>query len=136
MHQDDESLYLQLMKERYGDLFVATKVIDVVDEGESQPYTLGVSEPTDYPLMDGSQVCASVDPELWFSDTPTGRRTATNLCKQCPFQAECLEYALHWSVFGIWGGTTPKQRQVIRRKRKIRPKPLVFDFPKQRTQDE
>jgi len=35
MHEDDESLYLQLMKERYGDLFVATKVIDVVDEGES-----------------------------------------------------------------------------------------------------
>jgi hypothetical protein len=35
MQQDDESLYLKLMKERYGDLFVATKVKDVVDEDES-----------------------------------------------------------------------------------------------------
>ena len=32
MHEDDESLYLKLMKERYGDLFVATKVKSVVDE--------------------------------------------------------------------------------------------------------
>jgi hypothetical protein len=35
MQEDDKSLYLKLMKERYGDLFVATKVKDVVDEDES-----------------------------------------------------------------------------------------------------
>jgi hypothetical protein len=97
---------------------------------------LGVSDPTDYPLFDGSQICASVDGELWFSDTPTGRRTAIKLCEQCPFTVVCLEYALHWSVDGIWGATTPRQRKDIRKKRKIRPKPLVFDFPNQRTQNE
>ena len=133
MHQDDESLYLKLMKERYGDLFVKTKIEDVVDEELEQPYTSCVSKPMSYPVMDGSQICVSVDPELWFSDTPTGRRIAINLCNQCPFQAECLTYALHWSVDGIWGGTTPKQRKQLRRKAKIRPKPLVLDLPQTRT---
>jgi hypothetical protein len=63
-------------------------------------------------------VCAEVDPELFF---PEGRghgswdyRTAARLCLLCPLRADCLEAALtRHEEHGMWGGTTPKQRQKI-----------------------
>jgi hypothetical protein len=40
------------------------------------------------------------------------------------WQKECLTYALHYSVDGIWGGTTPRERSAIRTKLNIIPIPI------------
>lgn len=69
------------------------------------------------PSFDGSQLCAKVDPEIFFPH-PTDRagiKNAKDICNQCNFTTRCLEYAL-WepSLDGIWGGTTPRQRESLR----------------------
>ena len=39
------------------------------------------------------------------------------LCETCPVRPECLEYALdHESLTGLWGGTTDRERRMIRRR--------------------
>lgn len=45
---------------------------------------------------------------------------AKALCRQCPLQVPCLEYAVtQLSTFedqdGVWGGTTARQRRALRR---------------------
>lgn len=66
--------------------------------------------------------CAECDPELFFpsdGDKHCGR-IAKYVCRQCPVQAECLEYALRSSrrEYGIWGGTTTKERDLLRQQRR------------------
>lgn len=68
-----------------------------------------------------------VDPELFFEETSAPRiDSAKALCRGCPFRQPCLEYALRHRVVGIWGATTPEQRQRIRERRRIIPAPLSF----------
>jgi WhiB family redox-sensing transcriptional regulator len=43
---------------------------------------------------------------------------AKKVCAECPVEEQCLEWALqNDEQHGIWGGTTPKQRMRIRKKR-------------------
>ena len=73
-----------------------------------------------------SALCAQTDPDAWFPDKGqhVAARNAVKICGRCPVRAECLEYALSgadsWGgiVHGVWGGTTPRERIQIRRKRK------------------
>jgi WhiB family redox-sensing transcriptional regulator len=67
--------------------------------------------------MDWSEaVCAKEDPNLFF---PEGNRQtvvtmteqAKRLCASCPIAAQCLEVALRDNAWGIWGGTTMKERK-------------------------
>jgi len=44
--------------------------------------------------------------------------TAREICMRCPVIAQCLRVGLR-EEFGIWGGTTPKQRAKIRREQQI-----------------
>jgi hypothetical protein len=77
------------------------------------------------PYFDGSQECRQ-SPELFFPPRQDSYRVtglAKTICNRCPFQPECLEYALtensvgvRW-LEGIWAGTTERQRQRIREKR-------------------
>jgi WhiB family redox-sensing transcriptional regulator len=39
---------------------------------------------------------------------------ALAVCGGCPARAECLAYALDSEEFGVWGGTTPGQRDALR----------------------
>jgi hypothetical protein len=41
---------------------------------------------------------------------------AKKACSMCPVREECLTWALHRERHGIWGGTSEKERQVIRRR--------------------
>ena len=41
------------------------------------------------------------------------------LCRNCPVRTECLEHALHHERFGVWGGSTESEREVLRRERNI-----------------
>lgn len=60
--------------------------------------------------------------ELFFPRSNSGGRpsreelTAIAVCRRCPVQQQCLDYALqHHCDYGIWGGTTGSQRYTMRR---------------------
>jgi len=44
---------------------------------------------------------------------------AKAICDQCPYKAACLQIGLDSELYGIWGGTTPKERKQMRRDLKI-----------------
>lgn len=64
-------------------------------------------------------VCSTADPELWFPElekSPSAE-LAMRICRTCPAQFQCLRWALDnpsISQFGIWGGTTPGDRDRMR----------------------
>jgi WhiB family redox-sensing transcriptional regulator len=66
--------------------------------------------------------CLDADPDLFFPISMTGRALdqiakAKAICAGCRVRAECLEFAqTHDSTYGIWGGTTPEDRQRVRRR--------------------
>ena len=74
--------------------------------------------------------CANMAPEIFFPvtelrETGQRRRLRTNyeparrICNNCVEKDLCLEYALRWNVkFGMWGGTTPRERSMIRQDRR------------------
>ena len=62
--------------------------------------------------------CAGVDPDLFFPDRGASLADARRVCAGCPVRAECLEYALEaGEKFGVWGGTSEKERRAMRRQR-------------------
>jgi WhiB family redox-sensing transcriptional regulator len=76
----------------------------------------------------GSQAaCQSADPELFFpiSELAASDRNvaeAKAVCRTCRVRPQCLAHAMDSGpVQGIWGGTTEKERQALRsRKRKTK----------------
>ncbi len=82
--------------------------------------------------------CQNESTDLFFPGRGANTRPVKRLCQGCPVQHDCLEWALHHELFGIWGGTTPDQRAAIRRARSIdlrRPEidPLVTTIPSKRS---
>jgi WhiB family transcriptional regulator, redox-sensing transcriptional regulator len=67
--------------------------------------------------------------ELMFGERGSSEREAKNVCAGCPVRVDCLEYALvNNEAFGIWGGTSYKQRRKLRKDRAIvaAPKPRNY----------
>ena len=67
--------------------------------------------------------CKDQDPEYWFPVDAPGRtpahRRAISICQSCPVQEKCLTWALdNHEFYGIWGGTTARQRADMRRDRR------------------
>jgi WhiB family redox-sensing transcriptional regulator len=68
--------------------------------------------------------CLTADPDLFFpisSAGPAERQVeqAKVICSGCAVRRECLEFAMaHDQVYGIWGGTTPEDRQRDRRRKR------------------
>ena len=81
-----------------------------------------------YPKFDGSEVCAQIDPEIWFPTAinQTGA-LAKRLCLSCPWLQKCLEYAVQVDVVGIWGATNEKQRSKNRKASKVKVEKLNID---------
>jgi WhiB family redox-sensing transcriptional regulator len=64
--------------------------------------------------------CMGVDPDLFFPERGASTREAKNVCKECPVKGQCLDYALKTGErFGIWGGTSERERRKLRRKRLV-----------------
>ena len=70
--------------------------------------------------------CADMPTEMFYLDGVGGRNQenrpdplepAKAVCRRCPVIEPCLEQALINDEFGIWGGTTVYERDVIRRRR-------------------
>ncbi len=59
-------------------------------------------------------LCAQTDPETFFPTKGGSTRMAKKVCGSCPVSADCLEYALHHDVAGVWGGTSYNQRRRLR----------------------
>lgn len=56
-------------------------------------------------------LCAQVDPELFFPEQGFPSYHARAVCARCPVAAECLDWAIsHHERYGIWGGTTARER--------------------------
>lgn len=57
------------------------------------------------------------DPEIFF---PLGRgeryqRPGKKICTHCPVVTQCLEYALAYDEFGIWGGMSEYDRRRMKK---------------------
>lgn len=64
--------------------------------------------------------CRDVDPELFFPARAVDTEPAKRVCRGCPVREACLEYAVaERVVFGIWGGTTERQRRRLRREARV-----------------
>lgn len=77
--------------------------------------------------------CLTADPGRFFAEgldengarspikaSKYARETINTYCVPCPVRKECLAEGLH-ERFGIWGGTTPKERRALRREAKNEP---------------
>jgi WhiB family transcriptional regulator, redox-sensing transcriptional regulator len=68
--------------------------------------------------------CQSADRELFFpiSELAASDRNiseAKAVCGRCRVRAECLAHAMDGGpVLGIWGGTTEKERRLMRSRRR------------------
>lgn len=92
------------------------------------------------PKLDGAS-CAGIHGDLWFysnrdenellreSPVDSGigianaytplHNTLARICAECPVLAECFNYALHHEEHGFWGGTSAREREVLRDKHQI-----------------
>jgi WhiB family redox-sensing transcriptional regulator len=63
--------------------------------------------------------CAGTDQRMFFPAQGDANRLARQMCASCPVRIPCLDYAVdNHEEFGIWGGTTPRERQAIRRRKR------------------
>jgi WhiB family redox-sensing transcriptional regulator len=62
--------------------------------------------------------CTEVDPEIFFPERGGSSKAARAVCAQCEVRLKCLEYALNnKEQFGIWGGTSERERRRLRKER-------------------
>ena len=72
-------------------------------------------------------LCSQIDTEFYFPEKPIvteENKKVKALCSGCSWKQECLDYALHYTVTGIWGGTSPRERSAMRTKLNIIPIPI------------
>lgn len=57
--------------------------------------------------------CRGVDTARFY-----GSDVMVELCLGCPVEAECREYAIDNDEYGVWGATSERRRDIIRRRRR------------------
>lgn len=59
--------------------------------------------------------CRGLDAEIFYPQQGKALDLARATCASCPVQPECAELAIaNHELFGIWGGTSERQRRRIR----------------------
>jgi WhiB family transcriptional regulator, redox-sensing transcriptional regulator len=76
--------------------------------------------PTDWQV---GAICAELPEDeadaIFFPERGGSSKAAKAICARCPVRSECLDYALvSKEPFGIWGGTSERERRRLR-KRKV-----------------
>ena len=81
------------------------------------------------PFQFENPLCSQVGTEIFFPDTgeQAQAESAKRVCRKCPHLTECLEWALDYERFGVWGATTPRERMRMRRKLNIRVRDNLVD---------
>lgn len=65
--------------------------------------------------------CSEVDPEIFFPERGGSSKAARAVCNKCDVRNQCLEYALNnKEQFGIWGGTSERERRKLRKDRALK----------------
>lgn len=63
--------------------------------------------------------CRGMDPDVFFPDRGESLAPAKQVCAECIVRDECLEFALdNRERFGVWGGTSERERRRLRRARR------------------
>lgn len=63
-------------------------------------------------------LCRGLDARLFFPERGESVQEAKRVCRACPVAVECRNYAIDGcEQVGIWGGTTPRERQHVRARR-------------------
>lgn len=70
-------------------------------------------------------LCAEVGTDIYYPEdlvdgSQLAMRQAQRICGSCIHQAECAEWGIRHERYGIWGGLTVNQRDVIRRQRGLK----------------
>lgn len=79
----------------------------------------GEPDQTRVPSTRGRELpCHTVEPDLWFAESPADVEAAKALCLPCPLLAACLAGALErQEPWGVWGGQLVLAGVVVPRKR-------------------
>ncbi|MFE9939629.1 WhiB family transcriptional regulator [Streptomyces hirsutus] len=70
--------------------------------------------------------CRDEDPDLFFPIGTSGpalfqTEQAKRVCRRCPVQQHCLDWALDTGQsLGVWGGTSETERRALKRRLKAR----------------
>ncbi|AVV46915.1 WhiB family transcriptional regulator [Streptomyces sp. ID05-04B] len=70
--------------------------------------------------------CRREDPDLFFPIGTSGpalmqEQQAKAVCRRCPVQEACLEWAMETDqTLGVWGGTNETERRALKRRIKAR----------------
>lgn len=60
--------------------------------------------------------CRNADPETFFPNSMEDAGPAKRVCASCTVALECFQFALGTKQqWGVWAGTTPKQRAALRK---------------------
>ena len=85
---------------------------------------MSATDPTDFDeacklAAPGTELpCHTVDPDLWFAESPADVEAAKALCAPCPLRTACLAGALERrEPWGVWGGQLVLSGVVVPRKR-------------------
>ncbi|GGV21317.1 WhiB family transcriptional regulator [Streptomyces griseoflavus] len=69
-----------------------------------------------------SAACRTEDPDLFFPIGTSGpallqTEQAKAVCRRCPVQEQCLQWALETGQsIGVWGGTSETERRALKRR--------------------
>jgi WhiB family transcriptional regulator, redox-sensing transcriptional regulator len=88
----------------------------------TRPLASPVMDPEPDPSWRRDAACRDKPTSLFFAERGDFEtvQAAKAVCATCPVREPCLEYALAHptrTLHGVWGGTSPRQRQFIRRRR-------------------
>lgn len=86
----------------------------MTDWADTEPTTAWAPRPT---WLD-QRACADVPTNLFFpaKGDNSSVKAAKAICASCPVKAECLQMAMdNVERFGIWGGTSERERRRMRR---------------------
>ncbi len=64
--------------------------------------------------------CNDIDQDIFFPQRGASTKEAKAICAGCIVQLECREFAIvNGEIYGIWGGTSERERRRIRKSRRI-----------------
>ena len=64
--------------------------------------------------------CIGIDVGMFFPDEGHSYdKRLKAICQSCPVQEKCLDHALRHEAHGMWAGTEPRERQLLRKQRNI-----------------
>lgn len=64
--------------------------------------------------------CRDVDPDMFFPHAGQSHDEAKAICAACPVLDVCRDHAIRHERWGIWGGTSERERMRLRRELGIR----------------